>query len=76
MEKKAFLSRIYELGRGKNISVNEVAEMFGINPIYKDVKPGEARHTLCESSLAKSLLNWNPQRELLHYIENYKHSFI
>ena len=76
MEKKAFLSRIYELGRGKNISVNEVAEMFEINPIYKDAKPGEARHTLCESSLAKSLLNWNPQRELLHYIENYKHSFI
>ena len=72
MEKKAFLSRIYELGRGKNISVNEVAEMFEINPIYKDAKPGEARHTLCESSLAKSLLNWNPQRELLHYIKNLK----
>ena len=76
MEKKAFLSRIYELGRGKNISVNEVAKMFEINPIYKDAKPGEARHTLCESSLAKSLLSWNPQRELVHYIENYKHSFI
>ena len=76
MEKNLFLSKTYELGRGKNISVNEVAEMFEINPIYKDAKPGEARHTLCESSLAKSFLNWNPQRELLHYIENYKHSFI
>mgnify|MGYP003129948031 CR=1 FL=1 len=57
---------------GKNISVNEVAEMFGINPIYKNAKPGEARQTLCESILAKKVLGWNPQRELVYYIENFK----
>tara|TARA_B100000963_G_scaffold252286_1_gene221037 strand:- start:9257 stop:10120 length:864 start_codon:yes stop_codon:yes gene_type:complete len=72
MEKKAFSSKIYELGRGNNISVNEVAKMFEISPIYKNAKPGEARHTLCESTLAKEILGWDPQKELLHYIKNLK----
>jgi len=63
---------IFELGRGKNISVNEVAKMFGIEPVYKDAKPGEARHTLCESHSAKGFLNWIPQKDLLHYIQTFK----
>ena len=71
-ERKAFLNKVFELGRGKNISVNEVAKMFEINPIYKEAKPGEARNTLCRFSLAKEILDWNPQRELVHYIENFK----
>ena len=61
----------FELGRGKNISVNEVAEMFGITPIYKDAKPGEARDTLNTSPTAGYILGWNPTRELKDYIKNY-----
>jgi UDP-glucose 4-epimerase len=68
--------RIFELGRGKNISVNEVAKMFGVNPIYKDAKPGEARHTLCESTLALELLGWVPKKYLLHYIQTSKNENI
>lgn len=60
----------FELGRGNNISVNEVAKMFQITPIYKEPKPGEARHTLCESSVAKKLLGWNPKINLIDYIKN------
>lgn len=70
MEKNKFLSKTYELGRGKNYSVNEVAEMFKIKPIYKAAKPGEARHTLCETALAKKVLGWNPQKELVRYIKS------
>jgi len=58
----------FELGRGKNISVNEVAKMFKINPIFKKPKPGEARHTLCKAHVAKKLLGWNPQMDLVDYI--------
>ena len=61
----------FELGRGKNHSVNEVAKMFGISPIYKDSKPGEARDTLNTSSTAGYVLGWNPTRELKDYIKNY-----
>lgn len=59
---------VFELGRGKNISVNEVAKMLNITPIYRDGKAGEARHTLCESTLAKEILGWNPKINLEQYL--------
>ena len=58
----------FEFGRGKNYSVNEVAKIFKIDPIYKEAKPGEAKETLCNISLAKNILNWNPQINLEDYI--------
>ena len=68
MEKQSY-GLDFELGRGKNYSVNEVAEMFGIKPIYKDSKPGEARNTLCEDKRAEMMLGWKPRRELSDYIK-------
>jgi UDP-glucose 4-epimerase len=68
MEKKSY-GYEFELGRGKNISVNEVAKMFGINPIYKDGKPGEALHTLNTDSTTMEILGWTPTRELEDYIK-------
>jgi UDP-glucose 4-epimerase len=62
----------FELGRGKNYSVNEVASMFGIKPKYEDDKPGEAKITLCESDLARQILDWNPKINLEDYINNLK----
>ena len=59
----------FELGRGKNHSVNEVAKMFGITPIYADAKPGEARDTLNTSSEAGDVLGWNPKKELEDYLK-------
>jgi len=59
---------VFELGRGKNYSVNEVAEMFGITPTYRDEKPGEAHTTLCECLLAKDKLKWSPKINLEDYI--------
>jgi UDP-glucose 4-epimerase len=59
----------FELGRGKNISVNEVAAMMNIKPVYKDPKPGEARHTLNDNLDAKVMLGWEPERELEDYLK-------
>ena len=59
---------IFELGRGINYSINEVANMFGGEKIYIDEKKGEVRDTLCIDSKAKELLNWNPKRNLEDYI--------
>ena len=66
---KEYYAYDFELGRGKNISVNEVAEMMNIDPIYKDAKPGEARHTLNESTDAYIMLGWEPRRELEDYLK-------
>ena len=71
MEQQAY-NKDFELGRGKNYSVNEVANMFNITPIYKDAKPGEARNTLCESKVARDVLGWKPQIDLLDYIKTLK----
>jgi UDP-glucose 4-epimerase len=71
MEQQAY-NKDFELGRGKNYSVNEVANMFNINPIHKDAKPGEARNTLCESKVAREVLGWKPQIDLLDYIKTLK----
>ena len=69
MDSETAFGKIYELGRGQNYSVNEVAEMFGIKPSYKDPKPGEARNTLCKSQDAKYDLGWKPQKNLIDYIK-------
>ena len=60
----------FELGRGKNYSVNEVAKMFGIDPVYTDGKPGEARDTLNTSPTAGYVLGWDPKRDLEDYIRS------
>jgi UDP-glucose 4-epimerase len=60
----------FELGRGKNYSVNEVADMFGIKPNYEDDKPGEAQITLSEDIVARDILGWNPTINLETYIKS------
>ena len=63
----------YELGRGKNHSINEVAEMFGaMSPDdvkYIDEIPGETRDTLCRSELARKKLRWKPKINLNEWIK-------
>ena len=62
----------YELGRGKNYSVNEIAEAFGGPIKYIDERPGEMRETLCEDTNASDILGWNPKRDVIDFIkENY-----
>lgn len=62
---------IFEIGRGKNYSVNEIAEMYGYETIYEDDKPGEALITLSDNTFTKETLNWNPQYNIEDFIANY-----
>tara|TARA_Y100001938_G_C8078240_1_gene427469 strand:- start:273 stop:1130 length:858 start_codon:yes stop_codon:yes gene_type:complete len=70
MEKKAY-GHDFELGRGKNYSVAEVAEMFKIKPKMKEARKGEARETLNSSTLAKEILGWEPKLELSDYVSEW-----
>ena len=70
MEKKAW-GYEFELGRGKNYSVNEVANMFGVSAIYKEDKLGEAQNTLNTDTIATHILGWTPTRELEDYIKDF-----
>lgn len=59
----------FELGRGENFSVNEIAKSFGINPIYENDKPGEASITLNSDTTANLVLGWKPKKNIINYIK-------
>ena len=64
----------FELGRGKNHSILDVAKMFNIKPTYKKDKPGEAQETLANYKLAKDVLGWEPKINLKDYVKEYRNN--
>jgi len=71
IKKQQAYGYVFELGRGKNYSVNEIADMFNyLDRIYQADKPGEAQITLCDSVLAKEVLGWVPTIEITDYIKS------
>lgn len=69
-EKQAW-GHTFELGRGKNYSIKEIAEMFQTDINYEDDKPGEAQETLCTDLLAKEVLGWEAKINIEDYIKEY-----
>ena len=67
------LSEEFELGNGKNYSINELAEAFGDYPKeYVDARPGEMRVTLNTDTKAGDLLGWKPKGDIIKFVkENY-----
>ena len=61
---------IFELGRGVNFSINEIADMFGEDypREYISKRDGEYDVTLADYSHAQELLNWKPTRNIEDYI--------
>ena len=73
MKQKSY-GNIFEFGKGKNYSVNEVAKMFKIVPMYKENKPGEAQETLANYYLADKILKWEPEINLEDYVKEYRNN--
>jgi len=67
-----FRAEIFELGSGKNYSINEVADMFDkyYTREYIPVRRGEYDVTLADYSLAKDILDWKPTKDLSNYINS------
>ena len=68
-ESENFDLDIVELGRGHNHSINELAKMFGCGFTYIPKRPGEAEVTLCDISVAKKDIGYEPRINLKDYIE-------
>ena len=66
-----FRAEIFELGSGKNYSINEVADMFDKYYIreYIPTRKGEYDVTLADYSEAQNLLDWKPTKGLSDYIK-------
>ena len=53
--------RPINIGQGRSVSVNWIAEKIGGPKIYRPVRPGDVRHTLADYSVAGRVLEWRPQ---------------
>lgn len=62
---------IFELGRGKNYSINEIASFFKTDTMYVPKRPGEMDVTLCKSKNARNILGWNPKINIEDYVKNW-----
>ena len=70
-DKLVIMGKTFELGRGKNYSVNEIADTFGDYPReYIDGRSGEMRETLNTDTMARDMLGWNPKGDVIDYIKN------
>jgi len=63
--------QVYNVGTGKNYSVNEIAEQISDNTINIPPRVGEARTSLADISKIKSALGWEPKTDLQKWIVNY-----
>lgn len=61
---------IFNLGTGRNHSINELADMFKTRKTYLPARPGEAQNTLADITLSKATLKWEPTVKLEDYIND------
>lgn len=68
-----FKAEEFELGRGLNYSINEIAKMFGPDYPRKYIpkRLGECDITLCTDKKAHDLLGWKPTRNIRDYIAEF-----
>lgn len=63
------LTRIFNVGTGKNYSVNEIAKMVGGPTTHLPARPGEAKTTLANID-GISYLGWKPKIDVETWIKN------
>jgi UDP-glucose 4-epimerase len=62
---------VFELGRGRDLSINEIANMFNTKIEYLQDTPGNYRKTLSDSSTSRDLLKWEAKLNLEDYIRKF-----
>ena len=59
---------VYNIGYGKNWSIQEIADSISEEQIHLSARPGEMRETLADIRKAKAELTWKPKVDLLEWI--------
>jgi UDP-glucose 4-epimerase len=65
-------AEVFQLGTGRNYSINELANFFGENISYIPSRPGEAWLTLADFSEMQEMTGWSPQVDLQDYVFDWK----
>ena len=68
---KPLNGEVFNVGNGKNYSVNEVADMIGGKKTYGYPRI-EPKETLADNTKARNILGWNPIGDLPTWIKQYK----
>jgi len=53
--------RAINIGRGRNLSVAEIAAMVGGPTVHRDRRPGDPQDTLADITQAREILDWTPE---------------
>lgn len=64
-----FYGKVYNIASGKNISIKEIANLISENQIFIPRRVGEVEHNLADISRARNVLNWNPEIDVVEWIE-------
>ena len=63
---------VFNVGRGESVSLNQLARMVldlmdkDLEPVYREPRPGDIRHSLGDISRARNLLGYQPSNPLRH----------
>ena len=79
--KSKYANQIYNIGSGKETSVNKIASLIGGNKIYIPKRPGEPDRSCADIKKIRSHLKWKPKinieqgvKTLLNSIADWKNS--
>ncbi len=72
ISKDVWKAEVFNLGTGKNYSINELANFFGGDKEHLPARRGEARITLADISKTTKLTGWMPKHKLQDYIKEIK----
>ncbi len=67
-----YYGEVYNVGTGKNYSINEVAAFISDNVEYVSPRIGETRITLADNSKIKKVFGWEPKVNLKDWIDGQK----
>ena len=64
------LGQVFNVGTGRNYSVNEIASMISNNTIHIPERPGEAKTTLANIQKVQKVLRFNPEISIENWLNN------
>ena len=72
LEKKNLVSsEVFNIGTGRNYTINQVADLVGGEKSYIPSRSGEARETMADISKATQILGWSPNHRLEDTVLSY-----
>lgn len=69
-----YIGTVFNVGTGRNYSINEIAERISPNKIHIPPRKGECRETLADIAKMRNVFGWKPKHTLEDWIEKELHS--